>query len=576
MKKRAMPKDFKLIRESFDYTTKEFPEKIGFLEKRTGIDNFREIKYKTFRENVISLGCALIEKLNLKDEKILIIGENSYEWAVSYYSVVCGTGIVVPLDKELPANEIENLAKRSGAKAIFYSSKKRDVINSIRENLPKLKYFIELYPEENTTQNKNKGENNYTFDELIEYGSKLDESILMNTKIDPKEFKILLFTSGTTAESKGVMLTNKNIMDNISSAIKIVYLYEEDRFFSVLPLHHSYEATVGMIIPIYCGISIAYAGGLKSLKNDIKETSPTVLLAVPALIENLIKAINKQITKQGKDELVNKVIKITNLLGSIGRKLKIKLLKDIHNNLGGKIRLIVSAAAPIDPAIGQRVEDFGIMFIQGYGLTETSPLATLVPHTDRRADSVGIAAECCKVKINNPNEEGIGEVLIKGSNVTSGYFENKKETENAFTNGWFHSGDLGYIDETGFLYLTGRCKNLIITGNGKNVYPEEIEAFINRIPEVNESLVYAKKDPKDANEHIIAVKVTLDESVIEEQYTDKRPSDKELYNIIWEQIKEINKSLVSYKAVKVLEIKKDDFIKTTTMKIKRYEELKDE
>lgn len=574
MGKRVMPKDSKLIRESFDYTTKNFAEKVGFLEKRPGIDNFREIKYKTFREDVTSFGCALIDKLKLKDEKILVIGENSYEWAVSYYAIVCGVGIVVPLDKELPANEIENLARRSGAKAICYSSRKRDIVNSIRKNLPKLEYYIELYSDENTELNKEKGEKDFTFDELVEYGSKLDEKILMKTKINPDDFKILLFTSGTTAEAKGVMLTNRNIMENVAAAIQIVYLYEDDRFFSVLPLHHSYEATVGMIIPIYCGLSIAYAGGLKTFKADIKDTSPTVLLVVPALIENLIKTVNKQIAKEGKEELVNKVIKITNALGVIGRKLKKVILKDIHAALGGKVRLIVSAAAPIDPAVGQRIEDFGIMFCQGYGLTETAPLSTLVPHTDRRADSVGIAAACCQVKVNNPNEEGIGEVWIKGSNVTSGYYENEEETKKAFTDGWFHSGDLGYIDKTGFLYLTGRCKNLIITGNGKNVYPEEIETLINKIPEVNESMVYAKQDPKDENEQIIAVKVTLDESAIEEKYGKTRPSDEELYNIIWEQIKEVNKTLVSYKAVKALEIKKEDFIKTTTMKIKRYEELK--
>lgn len=574
MGKRVLPRDFTLIRESFDYTTKTFPEKVGFLEKRPGIENFREIKYKTFREDVISFGIALIEKLGLKGEKILIIGENSYEWAVSYYATACGAGIIVPLDKELPPNEIENLARRSGAKAICYSCRKRDVINEIRGKLPNLKYFIELYADENTEENILKGENDYSFDELRDYGSKLDESILMNVPIQPDEFKILFFTSGTTAEAKGVMLTNKNIMDNVAAAIQIVYLYDDDRFFSVLPIHHVYESTVGMVIPIYCGLSIAYAGGLKTFKNDIKETKPTVFLVVPALIENVIKTINKQITKEGKDKAVTTVIKITNHMGPVGKILKLKLLKEIHNNLGGRLRLIVSAAAPIDPGVGRRIEDFGIMFVQGYGLTETAPLTSLVPHTDRRPDSVGIAASCCNIKINKPNEEGIGEVWIKGSNVTSGYYENEEETKKAFTDGWFHSGDLGHIDDTGFLYLTGRCKNLIITGNGKNVYPEEIENLINKIPEVNESMVYAEQDPKDEKEQIIAVKVTLDEAAIAEKYENKIPTDDELYNIIWEQIKQINQSLVSYKAVKSLKIKKEDFVKTTTMKIKRYEEMK--
>ena len=574
MKNRVTSKNLKLIRDSFDLTTKELPNKVGFLEKRPGKKEFREITYKEFRRDVTSIGAALIEKLGLKGERIAIIGENSYEWAVSYYSVVCGAGLVVPLDKELPASEIANLVKRSRAKAIFFSNRKRDLINSIREQVPDLKYYIELYSDENALENTFKGENDYTFDELLRIGSDYDESILMNVPIEPEEFKILLFTSGTTAESKGVMLTNKNIIENIEAAISKVSLYEDDRFFSVLPLHHSYESTVGMMIPIYCGLSIAYAGGLKTIANDLKTTAPSIMLGVPALIENLMKKVLGTIEKQGKTKLVNTMIKITNVLGKTGYKLKRKVFKSVLDGLGGRIRLIVSAAAPIDPEIGNKIEGFGIIFLQGYGLTETSPLATIVPDTDRRFGSVGIPGKCCKIKIYEPNEEGIGEVWIKGTNVTSGYYENEEETAKSITDGWFHSGDLGYVDKDGFLYLTGRCKNLIITGNGKNVYPEEIETLVNKIPYVNESLVYAKQDPKDEKEQIIAVKVTIDETYLKEKYGTNIPSDEELHDLIWAEIKEVNKKLSSFKWIKDLEIKKEDFVKTTTMKIKRHEELK--
>ncbi|MBQ8044285.1 MAG: AMP-binding protein [Clostridia bacterium] len=574
MSKRVISKNLKLIRDSFDLTTKELPEKVGFLEKRPGKKEFREITYKEFRQDVTSIGAALIKKLGLQGERIAVIGENSYEWAVSYYSVVCGAGLVVPLDKELPASEIANLVKRSRAKAIFFSNRKRDLINSIREQVPDLKYYIELYSDENELENTFKGENDYTFDELLQIGSEYDESVLMNVPIDPEEFKILLFTSGTTAESKGVMLTNKNIIENIEAAISEVSLYDDDRFFSVLPLHHSYESTVGMMIPIYCGLSIAYAGGLKSIANDLKTTSPSVLLGVPALIENLMKKVLGTIEKQGKTKLVNSMIKITNVLGKPGYKLKRKVFKSVLDGLGGKIRLIVSAAAPIDPEIGNKIEGFGIIFLQGYGLTETSPLATIVPDTDRRFGSVGVPGKCNQIKINEPNEEGIGEVWIKGTNVTNGYYENEEETSRSITDGWFHSGDLGYVDKDGFLYLTGRCKNLIITGNGKNVYPEEIETLVNKIPYVNESLVYAKQDPKDEKEQIIAVKVTLDEAYLKEKYGTNIPSDQELHDLIWAEIKEVNKKLSSFKWIKDLEVKKEDFVKTTTMKIKRHEELK--
>ena len=297
MKGKIGPKNLKLIRDSFDITTKELKDKVGFLEKRPGKKEFREITYKEFRKDVTSIGAALIEKLGLKGEKIAIIGENSYEWAASYYSVVCGTGIVVPLDKELPASEIANLVRRSKAKAIFFSNRKRDLINSIREEVPDLKYYIELYSDENPLENTFKGENDYTFDDLVKMGSEYEENVLMDVPIDPNEFKILLFTSGTTAESKGVMLNNWNIISNIEAAISMFKLHSDDRFFSVLPLHHSYESTVGMMIPIYCGLSIAYAGGLKSIGNDIKETHPSVLLGVPALIETLIKRVNATIEK---------------------------------------------------------------------------------------------------------------------------------------------------------------------------------------------------------------------------------------------------------------------------------------
>jgi len=574
MEKRVVSKNLRLIRDSFDITTKELPNKVGFLEKRPGKKEFREITYKEFRRDVTSIGAALIEDLGLKGERIAIIGENSYEWAVSYYSVVCGTGVVVPLDKELPASEIANLVRRSNAKAIFFSNRKRDLINSIREEVTDLKYYIELYSDENELENTFKGENDYTFDELLKIGSEYDEKVLMEVPIDENEFKILLFTSGTTAESKGVMLTNRNIISNIEAAISEVSLYQDDRFFSVLPLHHSYESTVGMMIPIYCGLSIGYAGGLKSIANDLKTIQPTVMLGVPALIENLMKKVLGTIEKQGKTKLVNSMIKITNALGKPGFKLKRKVFKSVLDGLGGKIRLIVSAAAPIDPEIGNKIEDFGIMFLQGYGLTETSPLATIVPDTDRRFGSVGKPGKCCTVKINEPNEEGIGEVWIKGTNVTSGYYENEEETAKEIADGWFHSGDLGYIDKDGHLYLTGRCKNLIITGNGKNVYPEEIETLVNKIPYVNESMVYATQDPRDEKEQIIAVKVTLDEAYLKEKYGNDLPSDEEMHDLIWAEIKEVNKKLSSFKWIKELEIKKEDFVKTTTMKIKRHEELK--
>ena len=566
--------EYKTIRDMFLGTTSKVPNKVGFMEKRPGRKEFQNITYGKFRKDVVSLGAALIDKLSLKGEKIAIIGENSYMWAVSYFSVVCGVGTVVPIDKELPANEIVNLAKRSGAKAIIYSPRKREIIEEVKKEETALKYYIEMYPEEDHLDLRAEKGKDYTVNELMQIGWNLDEKILLDVPIDPNEFKILLFTSGTTANSKGVMLSNSNIMANLHAAIKIVYLYSDDVFFSVLPLHHSYEATVGMLLPVYNTIKIGYAGGLKTIASDLKLIKPTVILGVPALIENLFKKVSREIKKQGKEKLVRNVVNITEKLGKFGWSLRRKLLKKILDNLGGDIRLIVSAAAPIDPEIGRQIENYGIYFVQGYGLTETSPLATLVPINKRDMASVGIAAEKSEVKIVDKNEEGIGEVWIKGPNVALGYFEDEEETKKSFVDGWFKSGDLGYIDKKGYLFLTGRCKNLIITGNGKNVYPEEIENFINKIEYVKESMVYAIPDPKDKNEAIISAAVTLDEAYFKEKYGSNMPSDEEIHELIWKEIKEINKTMVPYKWVKNLVVKKEDFVKTTTQKIKRFEEIK--
>ncbi len=578
MSKRIVIPNYRTVKDAFDNITKTKAEKVGFLEKRSSNKSFNEITYSEFRKDVTSLGSAMIDKLNLKDEKIVIMGENSYQWAVSYLAVLCGVGIAVPMDKELPLQELENLVNRSKAKCIIYSSRKRDIVNELKSKVDTNIKYIEMYSEENSEKlNPNNAGNNekanYTFSEILDMGKELDEKILMDIPVDEDEFKVLLFTSGTTSQSKGVMLRNRGFMENVKVAYKGIRLYDTDRFFSVLPLHHTYEATIGLIVPICGGISIAYAQGLKTIGQDLKDTNPTLMLAVPALLESLIRKINAGITKKGKDKLVDMFIKVTNALDKVGIKLKKKLFKDIHANLGGNIRVVVSAAAPIDAKIGKRIEDFGIMFMQGYGLTETSPLASITPEEDRRFGSVGQAASCCKIMVKNPNAEGIGEILIKGDNVMLGYYENEEATREAIVDGWFHSGDMGYLDKDGFVFLTGRCKNLIIAQNGKNVYPEELEYLINRIPYIKESMAYEKKDETKENEINIAVRITLNEDYISEVHGESRPSDEELHKIIWEKIKELNRTLPSYKIIKELEIKKEDFIKTTTMKIKRFEEI---
>ncbi len=365
------------------------------LEKFDHKGAFTEITYKQFREDVIGLGTGLNKILGLKDKRVIIIGENTYHWYVSYMSMLCGTGIAVPVDKELPANEIENVVKRSKASAIIYSKKKEEVIKKLKDNLPDVEYFIEM--NSNATINGKDVGANYVIDQgkrIVESG----DTSYMEISIDPEEFKVLIFTSGTTSAAKGVMINNKNLANNVNVVAAYVYLDQNDRFFSVLPLHHTYESSIGFLLPMSVGASIAICEGLKHIVPNLKETKPTAMLAVPLLIENLYKKINENIVKSKKDKLVKSMIHVTNALKGVNVDIKRKVFKEIYENLGGNIRIIVSAAAPIDAKVGKWVQDIGISFLQGYGLTETAPIAALTPEFDPRVGSARKSCNMCRTK----------------------------------------------------------------------------------------------------------------------------------------------------------------------------------
>ena len=572
-KKNYEQTNYKTIKEVFLKSQEKFADRTFILEKFNPKEAFKEITFKEFGEDVIALGTALTNKYNLKDERIVIIGETTYNWYVSYMAMLCGVGVAVPVDKELPPNEIENVIERSRATAVIYSTKKKEVIKKVENNLPRVKYFIQMNSDEkligrtvgfNTILNEGK--------ELIKTG----DNSFINIEVDPEEFKVLLFTSGTTSNSKGVMLCNRNLAENINAVSAYVNLTEEDRLFSVLPIHHTYESTIGFLVPLAKGSSIAICQGLKYIVPNLKETKPTAMLAVPLLIESLYKKINATIEKSGKSGLVNSMIHVTNALKSVGVDIKRKVFAEIYENLGGNIKYIVSAAAPLDAKIGKWVQDIGICFLQGYGLTETAPITALTPDFDTKIGSAGRAVTCAELKIDNPNENGEGEILIKSETLMLGYYEDQEATDEVIKldeegNRWFYSGDVGYIDDEGFLFITGRSKNVIVTQNGKNIYPEEIELMLGNVSEIKECMVYGK-EVEGEKELVVSVKVIPNYEKIEEEH-GKDLNDEQIYNIIWEKIKEVNHSLTSYKAIKNLEIKKDEFEKTTTMKIKRYAEM---
>ena len=572
-KKEFVATNYNSIKEIFEHSIKTYANKEFILEKFDPKGKYEEISYEQFGKDVIGFGTALNRVLKLENRpRIMILSETTYDWYVSYVTLLCGDAIAIPTDKELPENELENVVKRSKADAIIYSEKKADSVKKIMEKFPQVKYFIKMYSEDGL-QNKTVG-----MQYLINEGTKFVNSgddYFAKVETDPDEFKVLLFTSGTTSNAKGVMLTSRNLAENINAATAYAKVYPEDRFFSVLPLHHTYESTIGFLLPMAWGSSIAVCQGLKHIVPNMLESKPSVLISVPLLIENLYKKINASIKKAGKDGLVGSMLHITNALKMVGVDVKRKVFSDIYENLGGNLRFIVSAAAPIDAKIGKWVEDIGITFLQGYGLTETAPIAALTPEYQPKVGSAGKAIPKGEIRIEDPNEDGEGEVLIKTPTLMIGYYEDEKATNEVIEvidgERWFHSGDIGYLDKDGFLYITGRSKNVIVTQNGKNIYPEEIELLLAQVPEIKECMVYGKQDEKDPSnkELIISVKVIPNLDKIGENLTDE-----EIREIIWPKIKEVNKKLTSYKAIKNLEIKQDEFEKTTTMKIKRYAEIK--
>lgn len=559
---------YKTIKEVFERSTALYKDRPFIIQKFNRKGDFEEITYGQFREDVINLGSGLSKAFKLEGEKVMIIGETTYQWYISYMAMLCGVGVAVPTDKELPENELENIIKRADVAAVIYSPRKKDLIKKVANRCPGVRYFAEMYSDEKL-DGRFVGLN-YIMNEgkfLVDMGY----TGYIDKEIDPDAFAVLIFTSGTTSASKGVMISNTNLAYNINAVTPYVYLTPDDRLFSVLPLHHTYESTIGFLYPMGMGASVAVCQGLKHIAGDMKETRPTAIIAVPLLIEALYKKINQSIEKGGKASAVKSMISLTNGLKNLGIDVKKKVFREIYENLGGRLRIVVSAAAPIDAKVGKWFEDIGIIFLQGYGLTETAPIAALTPDYDTRVGSAGKAVVCDEIKILNPNEKGEGEVLIKGKTVMLGYYENPEATAEAIRDGWFNSGDIGYLDEDGFLYITGRSKNVIVTQNGKNIYPEEIEGLLDRVDEISECMVYGKEVAGE-KELIITARVIPDYEQIEQLHGSGLGED-EIYKVIWEQIKKVNRKLSNYKTVKKLEIKSDQFEKTSTMKIKRYAEL---
>lgn len=554
------------LKDMLNQTEEMYKDRPAFKFKTETPGKHRIITHKEYREQVRALGTALID-MGLKDERIAVISENRYEWGLAYLGVATGTGVVVPLDRALPGNEIESLILRSEAKAIFYSSKYDDVMNEIKQKgNTKIEYFISM------DLDKSK-EGIYSQKELLEKGKKLLESgdrRFLDAKINNEEMGIMLFTSGTTSASKAVMLSHKNIVTNIMDIDKVFGLNENDVLLSFLPLHHVFECTVGFLYIISIGASIAFCDGVKYMVDNLKEYGITGMISVPAVYDIMYRKLLKGIEKKGKLETVKKGIKISGALLKVKIDIRRKLFAEIHENLGGKLRLLVAGGAALDPETEKGFNELGLEMVQGYGLTETAPVVAASSPKYRRLGSIGKKFPSVEVKVDNPNEEGIGELLVKAPNVMLGYYNNEEATKEAIEpDGWFHTGDLAKIDKDGYLYITGRKKNVIVLQNGKNIYPEEIEALINKIEGIKESMIYGMPDDGDLK---ISVKIVYDRDIMKEIHG--KQSEAEVEEFIDEEIKKINRTMPAYKYIRNVMITEEELIKTTTLKIKRHEEMK--
>ena len=565
MKKLHEFEKFKDLKDMLNKSTEKFADKTAYrLKIESG--KYKDISYKELKADVDALGTELIE-MGLKDKRIAIISENRYEWSMAYLAVVTGTGVIVPLDKSLPANEIESLMIRSGVEAIFYSKKYDEIMKDIRmRNTTDIRYYISMDLDSNS-------ENILSQKELIRKGRELLESgnqKFVSADIDAEKMQIMLFTSGTTAKSKAVMLSHKNICADLMDIAAVIKLTPEDTMLSFLPLHHTFECTVGFLYPISKGCRIVFCDGIRHIAENIKEYQVSAMISVPILFENMYYKVLKSVEKKGKLPKLQKGIKISNLLLKFGVDKRREIFSEIHDQFGGKLRLFVNGAAALDPKVEKGLNELGITTFQGYGLTEASPVVAAENDFEQRIGSVGKVFPSLKVKIINKNKEGIGEIIVKGPTVMLGYYQNEEATKETIKDGWLYTGDLGYLDKDDFLFITGRKKDVIVLKNGKNVYPEEMENLVNRIPGIKESMVYGRKDKDD--DITICVKIVYDPDIMKENYQVE--DEEQIKEVLWKKIKEINKTMPAYKYIREIMVTQEELIKTTTQKIKRFEEMK--
>ena len=566
LKKIYNAEKFDNIRDIMANAVKLYPNNIAFKIKHKDGKNisYTDITYTQFQQEINEFGTGLMA-VGYKDKRVAVIGKNSYPWALTYCTVLGGLGILVPLDKGLPEAEIELSLKRSKAEVIIFDKEYEEIINRIMQN-------------GTTSLNKCICMTNTEIDGFmtVEEVEKIGKEELakgnneyINSEIDSKKMAAIIFTSGTTSMAKAVMLSQENIASNIYNLSCVEYIDPTDINMAFLPFHHTFGST-GLLLFMSRGATNVFCDGLRHIQENMKEYHVSCFVCVPLLIESIYKKVMHQIEKQGKMEKFKKGIKISKFLLKFKIDIRKKLFKDIYDNLGGNLRFVVSGASAIDKSVAEGFNDLGFLTVQGYGLTEIAPVLIAENVKNIRYGSIGLPLPEVDIKIDNPNEEGIGEIIAKGPNVMLGYYEDEQATNDVIDNdGWFHTGDLAYMDKDGFIFIAGRKKNVIVLKNGKNVYPEELEQLISELPYVAENMVFGL--PKD-DDLVVSVKIVYNETYVKQKYGDI--GEEELKETIWKDVKEINSKLTTYKHIKNLVITNEPMIKTTTAKVKRFEEMK--
>jgi len=552
------------LRDVIKTRVKEFPENPVFLHKPVKGEGYVPVSTQQYDHDIDSLGTAFMSKLK-KGSRVAILAETRYEWYVTYLATTNGTGCIVPIDKELSTEEIMNCLSRAHVDMLVFSKSKLENVKELYGKINTIKYYVCMDDLDDDKFVK--------YSEIIAEGEKLLEGgdkTFTEATIDPEEMTILLFTSGTTSKSKAVMLCQRNICKNLMSMFSMLYIDRNDTFFSVLPLHHTYECTCGFLGQVYRGTTIALCSGLRYITTEIKEAQPTCILMVPVMLELFYKQIMKKINSDPKTaKKFNTGRKLSKILLKLHIDVRKKLFAQIHEVFGGKMRLIILGGAPVKPEALEFFQDMGFLCVQGYGLTECAPILALNRDCDFENEAAGLPLPGVDVKILNPDSDGIGEFIAKGDNVFMGYYEDPEATAEALDkDGYYHTGDLGYIDEKGFCIITGRKKNVIIAGNGKNVFPEEIEYLLSLDDYVAESVVTGEQDDKK-NDIVIVATIFPDMDKMTEDLGENA-TDEQITKVLEGVVDKVNDKLVSYKKIKKVVLRKTEFEKNTSRKIKRY------